>query len=155
MKRLMQVICAVFLLCGCDGANEHQQQQDLLEQLQTQLENCSFSVSDSLPFQYDVEISQEGESYSYVLVIDHFEHAMYDVKVVGMPLQEPSRLCSVGFEEEAGIQIIPNQEDVEKGYYSSITLNGTFTSSDDVEDMARVHEKRTQKRNRRNFGEMI
>ena len=49
-----------------------------------------------------------------------------------MPLQEPSRLCSVGFEEEAGIQIIPNQEDVEKGYYSSITLNGTFTSSDDV-----------------------
>ena len=36
MKRLMQVICAVFLLCGCDGANEHQQQQDLLEQLQTQ-----------------------------------------------------------------------------------------------------------------------
>lgn len=72
MKRLMQVICAVFLLCGCDGANEHQQQQDLLEQLQTQLENRSFSVSDSLPFQYDVEISQEGESYSYVLVIDHF-----------------------------------------------------------------------------------
>lgn len=132
MKRLMQVICAVFLLCGCDGANEHQQQQDLLEQLQTQLENRSFSVSDSLPFQYDVEISQEGESYSYVLVIDHFEHAMYDVKVVGMPLQEPSRLCFVGFEEEAGIQIIPNQEDVEKGYYSSITLNGTFTSSDDV-----------------------
>lgn len=73
MKRLMQVICAVFLLCGCDGANEQQQQQDLLEQLQTQLENRSFSVSDSLPFQYDVEISQEGESYSYVLVIDHFE----------------------------------------------------------------------------------
>lgn len=27
--------------------------------------------------------------------------------------------------------------------------------ADDVEDMARVHEKRTQKRNRRNFGEMI
>ena len=44
----------------------------------------------------------------------------------------------------------------ERDYKSLLDFDAPSSDGDDdVEDMARVHEKRTQKRNRRNFGEMI
>lgn len=130
MKRIALIILVVLLLCGCSSVKERRKDQEQLERLQTQLENGSLTISDTLPFSYTFTKTEE-ELYEYTLTIDQFEIAMHDVKIVAKTDAVDDEVISLGFEDDQTYQVIPFQEDSEKNYYSSISLKGTLTSAQD------------------------
>ncbi len=131
MKRMFSILFVVFLLSGCTTVKEHRAEQEQYEQLQAQIENGSLAISDVLPFDYEITLSGDDHC-RYTLTIDHFEHAMYDIKVVAMPLNTNGECSSLGFDEDIIYKVIPNQENTKKGCYSALTLEGTLTSEDDL-----------------------
>ncbi len=130
MKRIALTALVFLLLCGCSSVKERREDQEQLERLQIQLENGSLTISDTLPFSYALTITEE-EPYEYTLTIDQFEIAMHDVKIVAKTDTVDDEVISLGFDDDQTYQVIPFQEDSEKNYYSSISINGTLTSLQD------------------------
>lgn len=130
MKRYIGTLCVLVMLWGCSSVQEHHQQQQLLEQLQAQMESRVLTMADSVPFSYDIRMEEEEDGYAYELTLHDFEMAMYDVKVLALPLEADAKYSAFGFEDEQSITVLPYQENVDKGYYASITLKGRVSSPD-------------------------
>lgn len=130
MKRILQTVFVLLLLCGCTNGKDRREDQEQQERLQTQIENQSLTVSETVPFQYDFTITHE-ETDNYTLTLRNFDVAMYDVKLLVMPLNGNGEVSSLGFDEQS-CHVIPFQEAVDKGYYSSLSLTGSLSSLQDV-----------------------
>ena len=129
MKKIGMLLCLTLLLSGCfqSMGGSEQQYNEKYENFMELLIDNSKQISTNIPFDWDFQMEQTEEGYTYTVKISNPRVAMSNVQMIGANLEEINETQvapSIGIFEDTVYNMIPNQVNVEKGYYEGMGISG-------------------------------
>lgn len=130
MKKLLIAMLMLSLLSGCSKAPVFHEEQQMLQDMVDMMQEGSAEIStDDVPFTYEAKLSAQGDGYRFTFKAFDFCVAMNDVRAAAAIIDGRSgAFVSFGFDEDMTWNVIPFQEDEERGYISTFEMQGTLSS---------------------------
>lgn len=128
MKKILNILLvSIVLLSGCNGKETNVEQIKLYEGFKESIMNNGGLPSTNIPFDYDVEIKEKANVYYYTVIVSNPRVYMGNVQMLVLnpdDLTTDYVSSSKGVFDEHELSMIPNQENMEKGYMKDIKLSG-------------------------------
>ncbi|WP_294561303.1 hypothetical protein [uncultured Traorella sp.] len=149
MKKTGILLCLTLLLGGCfqsNGSNE-QEQNERYENFMELLIDNSKQITTNIPFDWDFQMEKSEDGYIYEVRIFNPRVAMSNVQMIGANIAEINEkqvAPSIGIFEDTVYNMIPNQVNVDRGYYEGIGISGTSSEKAFVLNCLVVYRDRNQ-----------
>ena len=129
MKKLRMLLCMILVLGGCvqKESGESQENNEKYENYMELLIDNSKQISTNIPFDWDFQMHESEGSYIYEVKIFDPKVAMSNVQMIAVDIEDISEknvAPSIGIFEDKPYNMIPNQVNVEKGYYEGLGISG-------------------------------
>lgn len=128
MKKILLII-SLLLFTSCSNKIEEDNMNNYKVILKNLISQEAY-INNYKYFDIDLTIDVADKGFSYKLIISNPKIAMYNIKVL-MASDDADESYSIIYPnlniiEDGNYNLIPNQENIEKGFYSTIELDAIF-----------------------------
>lgn len=129
MRKLKILLCMMLVLGGCvqtEGGNAQENNEKYENYMELLIDN-SKQISANIPFDWDFQMQESEGSYIYEVKIFNPKVAMSNVQMIAVDIEDISEknvAPSIGIFEEKPYNMVPNQINIEKGYYEGLGFSG-------------------------------
>lgn len=128
MKKILIIFLVLITLVGCDSiGNQRISNEDRYQSLIEMLREYENYTEKSNYFDIDVEVASIDNGYRYYITIDSPRIAMYDVEAIAIESDvdySNNMAASIGIFDENEYALVPNQKNINKGYYEGVMMSG-------------------------------
>lgn len=149
MKKLHILLCLSMLLTGCFKSNQTTQAEyrEKYENYMGLIIDNSKQITTNIPFDWSFTMAQSDDKYAYEVVISNPRVAMEKIQMIAVDIEqitESTIAPCVGLFEDKTYNMIPNQINVDKGYYPGIGVNGITDKSEFILNCLVVYKDKNQ-----------
>lgn len=148
MKKLSLLLCLSLILSGCTHSkNDYEEQTQKYENYMELIIDNSKQITTNIPFDWEFNMTENEGKYIYEVIISNARVEMSNIQMIAVDIEQISEseiAPNLGLFEDETYNMIPNQMNVDKGYYPGVGVNGVSTKDKFILNCLVVYKDRNQ-----------